>query len=152
MIDSHCHLNFHSFENDYDTVIKRAEKAGVHTIINTGTQVSSSAWAVDLAEKYDALFAVVGIHPHHADKVEDNWLNELEKLAKHPKAIAIGEIGMDYYNYESNGIVDPAVQRDIFIKQLELAHKLKLPLQVHSRNDEARKEVIKILKTHKDLL
>lgn len=152
MIDSHCHINFHAFEADYDEVIKRALDAGVQTIINTGTQVSSSAWAVDLAEKYEQLYAVIGIHPHHADKVENDWVEQLEKLANNPKVIGIGECGMDYYNYQSNGIVDPALQREIFIKQLELAHKLKLPLQVHSRNDKARKEVLKILKDHKHLL
>ncbi len=152
MIDAHCHLNFHKFENDYDEVIKRAQEAGVHTIINTGTQISSSEWAVQLAEQYDKLYTVVGIHPHHADKVEADWLTQLEKLAKHPKTIGIGECGIDYYNYQSNGIVDSDIQKNIFIKQIELAHKCKLPLQIHSRNEEARKEVIKILKTHKHLL
>jgi TatD DNase family protein len=152
MIDSHCHLNFHKFENDFDDVIKRATEAGVHTIINTGTQISSSTWAIDLAKKYENLYAVIGIHPHHADKVEADWLEKLENLATHPKVIGIGECGMDYYNYKSNGIVDPAVQKDIFIKQLELAHKLNLPLQIHSRNEDARKEVIKILTYHKHLL
>ncbi len=144
--------NFHKFENDYDEVIKRAETSGITTIINTGTQIASSQWAVDLAEKYDRLFAVVGIHPHHADKPEPNWLDQLETIAKHPKVIGIGEIGMDYYAYQSNGIVDPALQKKIFIQQLELAHKLKLPLQIHTRNDQARTETIDILKKHKHLL
>ncbi len=152
MIDAHCHLNFHAFEQDYDEVIKRSTDSGVHTIINTGTQISSSAWAVDLAEKYENLYAVIGIHPHHADKVESDWLEKLEKIAQHPKVIGIGECGMDFHNYPSNGIVDPEKQKEIFVKQIELAHKLKLPLQVHSRNDKARKEVIDILKTHKHLL
>lgn len=152
MIDAHCHLNFHAFENDYDEVIKKAMSAGVHTIINTGTQISSSKWAIQLAEKYDNLYAVVGIHPHHADKLEPNWLSELETLAKHPKVLAIGECGLDYFNYKSNGIVDPQIQKAIFIKQLELAHKLKLPLQLHSRSEKARIEMIEILKHHKALL
>lgn len=152
MIDSHCHLNFHTFENDYDEVIKRAQEAGVHTIINTGTQISSSEWAVRLAEQYDNLYAVVGIHPHHADKVESNWVTQLEKLAQHPKVIGIGECGIDYYNYQSNGIVDPDAQKEVFIHQIEVAHKYNLPLQIHSRNEEARKEAIKILQSHKHLL
>lgn len=152
MIDAHCHLNFHSFENNYDEVIKRAKEAGVHTIINTGTQISSSKWAVELAEKYDNLFAIVGIHPHHADKVEPDWLQQLENLARHQKVIAIGEFGLDYYNYKSNGIVDPNIQKNIFLKQLELAHKLDLPLQIHSRHEKARREIIQLLQTHKHLL
>jgi len=152
MIDAHCHLNFHAFENDFDEVIKRALNSGIDAIINTGTQISSSRWAIDLAEKYEQLFAVVGIHPHHADKVEPDWLTQLEKIAKHPKVIGIGEIGMDYYEYKSNGIVDPIIQRKIFIEQINLASKLNLPLQVHTRDDKARRETISILYEHKKLL
>src|SRR6266567_6576809 len=107
MTDAHCHLNFHSFETDYDEVIKRALKAGITRIINAGTSLDSSTKAVEFAEKYPNLYAIVGVHPHHADKLEDNWTQELEKLTKHPKVIGIGEIGMDYYSYQSNGIVDP---------------------------------------------
>lgn len=152
MIDAHCHLNFHAFENDYDEVINRAHAAGIHTIINTGTQISSSEWAVDLAQKYENLYAVIGIHPHHADKYQPDWIDKLEKLADHPKVIGIGECGMDYHEYASNGIVDPQLQKNVFIKQLELAYKLQLPLQVHSRQDEARKEVLVILNNHKHFL
>src|SRR6185436_14022624 len=100
----------------------------------------------------ESLYAIVGIHPHHADKVEENWLSELEKLAQHPKTLAIGEFGLDYFNYKSNGIVDPDTQKEIFIKQLELAHKLSLPLQLHSRSEKARIVMIEILKAHKHLL
>lgn len=153
MIESHCHLNFHAFEKDYDRVIKDAQEAGVHTIINAGTQISSSRWAVELAEKYPNLYAVVAVHPHHADKVDKNWIQELEKLAAHPKVVGIGECGLDYFNYRSNGIVDPGLQRRIFIAQLELAHKLKLPLQIHSRDERARVEILDILDSYKkDLL
>jgi TatD DNase family protein len=152
MIDAHCHLNFHSFEKDYDEVITRAKEAGVTTIINTGTQISSSQWAIDLASKYDNLYAVVGIHPHHADKVTPDWIEQLEAIAKQPKVIGIGECGIDYYNYQSNGIVDPKKQKEVFIAQLELAHKLKIPLQIHSRDEKARTELIQILRENKHLL
>lgn len=150
MVDVHCHLNFHSFEKDYDEVIKKAFHDGITTIINTGTQIGSSQDAVTLAEKYENLYAIVGIHPHHADKVEENWISELEKIAKHPKVVGIGECGLDYYSYKSNGIVDPKIQREVFIAQIELAHKLKLPLQIHNRH--AGEDVIKILKERKHLL
>lgn len=157
MIEAHCHLNFKAFETDYDQVIKNAQAAGVHTIINAGTQISSSQWAVDLAERYENLYAVAAVHPHHADKVseggeEGNWLDQLEKIARHPKVIGIGEFGLDYFNYKSNGIVDPALQKKVFIAQLELAHKLKLPLQIHSRGVDARSDILEILKSHKSLL
>ncbi len=152
MIDVHCHLNFHAYKDDCDAVIKRAFDANVQTIINVGTKIDSSQKAVDLAQKYDNLYAIVGIHPHHADKIElgENWLKDLETLAKQPKVVAIGEIGMDNYRYQSNGIVDPTLQRKIFIQQIELAHKLTLPLQIHNRH--AGKEIIEILQEHKSLL
>ena len=173
MIDVHCHLQFKAFEQDYDKVIKAAFEAGITKIVNTGTQLSSSRNAITFAENYDNLYAIVGVHPHHADKIQDNpeivehgegtqttiipkpvdsdfWLSELEKLAQHPKVIGIGEIGLDYFSYKSNGIVDPMIQKEIFIAQLTLAHRVKLPLQIHNRH--AGEDIIKILKDHKHLL
>lgn len=154
MVDVHCHLNFHSFEKDHDEVIKDAFQAGVTKIINVGTKIDSSEKAVELAQKYDSpageLYAIIGVHPHHADKLENNWLKELEKLAKKPKVVAIGEIGLDYFSYKSNAIVNPKLQKEVFIKQIELAHKLKLPLQIHNRH--AGREIIDILTNHKSYL
>jgi len=150
MIDAHCHLNFHSFEKDYDSVIKNAFKAGVTKIINVGTEIDSSSLAVELAQEYENLYAVVGIHPHHADKLQSDWLEKLEQLAKKPKVVGIGEIGMDYFSYKSNDIVNPKLQKNIFIKQIELAYKLKLPLQIHNR--QAGKDIIDILLNHKSYL
>lgn len=191
MIDIHCHLNFHKFEADYDEVVKRAHKKGVTKIVNVGTSIETSAWAVKLAEQYDDLWAIVGVHPHHADKLtkgrpelgpdligidsvssnavipdqigdqsdndshfrrNDNysWIKELERIATHPKVIGIGEIGMDYYSYASNGVVNPALQKEVFEAQIELAHRLQLPLQIHHR--QVGQELIDILKHHKNLL
>lgn len=152
MVDVHCHLNFKSFAQDFDAAIQRAKDAGVTTIINTGTQIDSSQKAVELAEKYENLFAIVGVHPHHADKVElgSDWIEELEHIAKHPKVVGIGECGMDYYRYQSNGITDIEAQKEIFIKQIDLAHRLNLPLQIHNRH--AGKDIIDILNNHKSLL
>ena len=79
MIDVHCHLNFHSFEKDLDEVIKRAFKSGVEKIINVGTSLESSQKAVELSNKYDNLYVIVGIHPHHADKLEGGWESKLKK-------------------------------------------------------------------------
>lgn len=150
MIDVHCHLQFKSFDADYDTVIQSAFEHGITSIINTGTQISSSKKAIELAKKYDALYAIVGVHPHHADKVSDGWLETLENLTKDKKVVGIGEIGMDYYNYQSNGIVDPKVQRKIFEAQVALSHKVSLPLQIHNRH--AGDEIIEILTHHKNQL
>lgn len=150
MVDVHCHLNFHAFEKDYDSIIKSAFEAGVTKIINVGTKIDSSKKAVEFAQKYENLYAIVGVHPHHSDKPGPGWIEELEKLAKKPKVVAIGEIGMDYFSYKSNDIVDPKLQKEVFIKQIQLAHKLKLPLQIHNR--QAGKDIIDILLNHKSYL
>jgi TatD DNase family protein len=152
MIDVHCHLQFEAFETDYDQIIKDAFDAGITKIINVGTRIESSLKAVEFAEKYDNLFAIVGVHPHHADKhdLSSDWLKQLENIADHPKVLAIGEIGLDYYSYKSNGIVDPVLQKKLFIEQIKLAARLGLPLQIHNRHAGA--DIIEILKENKHLL
>ena len=150
MIDVHCHLNFNAFKKDSDAVIKKAIDAGVEKIINTGTNIETSKKAVELSEIYENLYAIVGIHPHHADKLEAGWVGEIDKLAKKPKVVAIGEIGIDYYSYSSNGIVDKKLQRQVFEAQIEIAFKNKLPLQIHGR--QAGKDIIEVLTVHKNKL
>ncbi|MEX2012862.1 MAG: TatD family hydrolase, partial [Candidatus Levyibacteriota bacterium] len=156
--DVHCHLNLHAFDEDWEEVARRAFDSGVTKIINAGTSIPSSRRAVELAQEYDNMFAIVGVHPHHADKsdiefegeIQIDWLQELEKLASNPKVVGIGEIGLDYYSYKSNGIVDKKVQEEAFVSQIELAHKLKLPLQIHNRH--AGMDIIRILEKHKSEL
>lgn len=150
MVDVHCHLNFKAFEKDFDDVIKRAYSAGVKKIINTGTSLESSLKAIELAEKYDNLYAITGIHPHHADKLKKGWENEIETLSKKPKVLAIGEIGLDYFGYKSNGVVEPKLQREVFRRQIEISIKHKLPLQIHGRL--AGKDIIGIIKDYKNEL
>lgn len=150
MIDVHCHLNFKAFENDVDEVIKGAKDAGVEKIINVGTSIESSINAVELTEKYEDLYAIVGIHPHHADKLDKGWEKEIDKLARKPKVLAIGEIGLDYYSYKSNEIVDPKLQKKVFEAQIEIAKNVDLPLQIHNR--QAGADVIEVLRHHKSIL
>lgn len=159
MIDIHCHLNLHSFDSDFDEVAKCAFDAGVKAIVNVGTSIPSSRRAVELAEKYSNMYAIVGVHPHHADKadrefegeLQDNWLEKLEEIARgSKKVIGIGEIGLDYYSYKSNGVVNKDLQKEAFVAQIKLAHKLDLPMQIHNRH--AGEDVIKVLEEHKDLL
>src|SRR3989338_2845801 len=156
MVDTHCHLNFHVFDKDVDEVAKRAFDAGVRIIVNTGTSIPSSRRAVELAHKYDSpageMYAIVGVHPHHADKadvefegeIQTNWFENLKKLASEPKVIGIGEIGLDYHTYKSNGIVDKSLQEDAFRKQIELSIEVGLPLQIHNRL--AGEDIISVLK------
>ena len=154
MVDVHCHLNFHSFENDFDQVIKRAFKAGVSKIINVGTSLESSQKAVELSAKYDppagGLYAISGIHPHHADKLEKGWEEKLKKIAQNKKVVAVGEIGLDYFSYKSNGVVKPSLQKKVFEAQIQMANELNLPLQIHNRL--AGEDILEILKHHKNIL
>ncbi len=151
MIDVHCHLNFPAFEKDLEEVIKKAKQKGVEKIINVGTSIEKNKKVVDLASKHEDLFAIVGVHPHDADKLSKNWLDELEKIAKHPKVLGIGEIGLDYFQRELEKGVNHDIQKKVFSSQIELSIKLKLPIQIHSR--KASKDIIEILKYYKkDLL
>lgn len=158
MLDAHCHMQFEKFEVDSDAVIREAIAKGVGTIVNTGTSIDSSRKAVELATKYPELYAIVGIHPHHADKTDEkfeglpphDWLEQLERLAKMPKVIGIGEVGMDFWNYRTNGVVPVQLQEDAFRKQIELSIKLSLPLQIHTRL--AWDETLRILSDYKEQL
>lgn len=158
MVDVHCHLNFHPFDNDFDEVAKRAFDTGVRAIVNTGASIPSSRKAVDIAHKYKNMYAIVGVHPHHADKadkefegeLQKDWLENLTKLAKDDKVIGIGETGLDYHVYKSNEIVDKKLQFDAFKKQIDLSIELGLPLQVHNR--QAGEDIVRVLTKYKNKL
>ncbi len=142
LIDTHAHLDSGRYNKDRDEVIKNARDNGVSYIVNIGADLQSSRYSVHLARKFPFIFATVGIHPHDAVTLDDAVLAELEKLAGDEKVVAIGEIGLDYhYDHSPRDI-----QRAAFIKQLELAKELSLPIVVHSR--EAEEDSIDILKEH----
>ncbi|MCL4382215.1 MAG: TatD family hydrolase [Patescibacteria group bacterium] len=143
LIDTHCHLNFQAFADDLEPVIKSAHGAGIEKIINVGADLLSSQKAIEIAQKHESCFAAVGIHPHHADKLENSWEENLAKLAKQPKVIAIGECGLDYYEHENGSIIAPEIQKQIFLKQLRLAQNLNLPVIIHSR--QAHDDVVSII-------
>jgi TatD DNase family protein len=140
LIDSHAHLDSSQFNADRDAVIKRARKAGLVAIVNIGADVVSSRAAVALSEKYKFIYATVGFHPHGAKDVTPRVLDELRALARHPKVVAIGEIGLDYYRDRS----PRPVQRRVFAQQLELATELELPIVIHDR--DANDDVIATLR------
>jgi len=140
-VDSHAHLNFPEFAKDLDEVLKRANEAGIKHIINIGTDLATSRQVIALAEKYPHLFAAVGVHPHESKNTKETDWSELELLAKHPKVVGIGEIGLDFYKDYS----PQDVQRDAFIKQLEIARKVNKPIIIHSR--EAHQDTLEILQT-----
>lgn len=149
MIDVHCHMQFHSYKKDADQVIKEALGSGVNFIVNTGTSLSSSESAVELSEKYEKLYAIVGIHPHEAERLQEGWDKKLLKIAKSSKkVIGIGEIGLDYFKRTPDEKINKEAQKDLFKRQIEIAIELGLPLQIHNR--QAGDDLIKILKTYKN--
>ncbi|MGD2144839.1 MAG: TatD family hydrolase [Anaerolineae bacterium] len=140
LVDSHAHVDFPQFDDDRGAVIERAREAGLVAIVNIGTTLASSRASVALAEQYELIYAAVGIHPHDARWADRGALDELRGLAHHPKVVAIGETGLDYYRDYSPR---PA-QRRSFRNQLALASALGLPVVVHSR--DAHEDVLATLR------
>jgi len=144
IIDTHAHLNLHSFEKDRFSIIESCSLNNI-SLINVGTNFLDSKLAVEIAEKYnDGVHATVGIHP---SEVEDDFdFSKIKELATSKKVVAIGEIGLDYF-YPSSDINFVKKQKQAFLKQLEIAEELNLPIVIHSRN--AFDDLYEILKTKK---
>jgi TatD DNase family protein len=161
LIDTHAHLDYPEFAADFDDVLRRAKDAGVTRIITIGTSIESSHRAVELAEKYPSVYAVIGVHPTHAEQAGDDIITPLRELAKSPRVVGIGETGLDYHHLPSveaakqknvqvfnalqsgteeqleAGIEDGAYkskQTDLFEEQLDLAVELGLNVVIHQRD------------------
>ncbi len=134
LFDSHCHLDDRSFERDFGDVMARAEQNGVKKIMVVGIALKSCKRAVELAEKYDRVYASVGIHPHDASDCDDKTIGLLKDLAKSRKVKAWGETGLDF-----NRMFSPREQQEKwFFRQLEMAGELGLPLIFHERDSDGR--------------
>ena len=140
LIDTHAHLDFSEFDADRQEVVTRAQEAGVEIIVNAGAGLEASQAGVVLAETYPQVYAAVGVHPHEAKTLNEDVLEELRALAQHPKVVAIGEIGLDYYRDRS----PRPVQRQAFQQQLTVAREVGKPIIVHDR--EAHKDVMNTLR------
>ncbi len=170
LIDTHAHLDFPDFQEDFDAVLARAREAGVTRVITIGTSVASSERAVALAEQHADVFAVVGVHPTAAVEAEGDIISPLRELARHPRVVAIGETGLDFHRLPSaerkprgsspmpaltgeqptdvsDAIEDgacKAAQGQIFELQLDLAEELGLKVVIHQR--DAWAETLEILR------
>ncbi|MCL5675645.1 MAG: TatD family hydrolase [Patescibacteria group bacterium] len=154
LIDTHCHLNFQAFEKDLEEVITRAKSEGVEKIIIPGAKIDSSQKAIEIAGKYDNCYAAIGVHPHHESDTGILGYYDIKKklveLAKNKKVVAIGEFGLDYYEYQQTVHQENKITAEIKQKQkellkihLEVARECNLPIILHCR--EAFEDMLPIV-------
>jgi len=149
-IDSHCHLDGPRFDSDREQVIARAREAGIANIlvVGTGDGPGTLDCAVKISDQHDFIFATVGVHPHEAQLASDADFTQLEHLARKPKVIAWGEIGLDYYYDHS----PREIQKSVFVQQMELARVAKLPIVIHCRpsdnSDNAWDDCLALIERH----
>ncbi len=129
-IDTHCHLNYEAYQQDLDSVLQRAIEEGVYRIVVPGLDLKSSREAIQLADKYDAVYAAVGIYPGEVDGFSEEQISEFYAMTSNPKVAAIGEIGLDYYHRADN----KEKQLKVLESMLEIAAKTHLPVILHSRS------------------
>lgn len=144
LIDSHVHLDDRKFDDDRERLIENLKNNNIELVINIGADVETSIASVALADKYDVIYAAVGVHPHSASEVNAQVMDKLRELSQNKKVIAIGEIGLDFY-YDNS---PRDVQRKWFKEQLKLAKEVDLPVIIHSR--DASQETFDTLKENQD--
>lgn len=145
LIDTHAHLTDEAFDDDRLFILRDLSNFNVKAVINPGCNVKDSKLAVELAGKFPNFYAQVGIHPEEVSRMNENDLEIIENLAQNPKVVAIGEIGLDYYWRDDN----KDEQKEVFIKQLEMARRLDVPVVVHTR--DVGEDAYDILKDYRDL-
>jgi len=161
LIETHAHLDYPDFANDLDDVLRRAVDAGVTRVITIGTSIESSRRAIDLADKYPAVYATIGVHPTYVEEAEEDVFTPLREVAKHPRVVAIGETGLDYHRLPSEKVAKEkqvqvmtalrtetdeeieaqirdgaykSKQASLFQQQLDLAVELGLNVVIHQRD------------------
>lgn len=143
--DTHAHYDDEQFDIDRDELLSAMPESGVELVVNPACSLTSSRKVLEIAEKFPFVYAAVGVHPHDAKEMDDNSINLIWEMAGHKKAVAIGEIGLDYH-YD---LSPRDVQQKRFYQQLELARELKLPVIVHER--EACQDCMDIISQFKDI-
>lgn len=142
LIDTHAHLDFESFDADLPAVLERARAAGVGKIVNITSYAKDFGKVKQIAESHQRIWHAAGLHPHDTAQLKDSrWLDKVRTLVRGPKAVAIGEIGLDYFKIENT----KAEQKKLFVAQLDLAQELKLPVILHIR--DAYDDVYDIVKS-----
>ncbi len=145
IFDTHAHYDDDAFDEDRDALLSGMKDAGVEYIVNVGASMASSQRSIALAEKYPFVYAAVGVHPDEVGELDEEKFAKLKEWTKHEKVKAVGEIGLDYYwDKEQHDL-----QKHWFMRQMELAHEVKLPMIVHSR--EAAKDTLDMVVAAKPL-
>ena len=143
LFDTHAHYDDRRFDKDRDTLLASMPEQGVGYICNIGCDMPTSRQSIALAEAHDHFYAVVGIHPHNAADAVDADYAELEQMSRHAKVLALGEMGLDYhYDFSPRD-----VQRQVFVRQMELAGRLNMPVVIRER--EACQDVLEVVRQHK---
>ena len=140
IFETHAHYDDAAFDEDRQQLLESMTEAGIDHIVNIGANMESSRTSLELAHKYDFIYAAVGVHPSDSEELDDDKVEELRKLSRDPKCLAIGEIGLDYYWPEP----DHELQKKWFRRQITLAKEEKLPVIIHSR--DAAADTLTILK------
>ncbi len=140
--DSHAHYNDEKFEQDRNEIINNIYNDGIKRVICVGYNLEQSKKALDFSKDFHFMYATCGISPNDIEDIAENNLREIEEIGKHSKIVAIGEIGLDYYWNKEN----KEKQKELFIKQIEIANKLEKPIVIHTR--DAAIDTIEILKKH----
>ena len=140
LVDSHCHLDFNDFEEDFEDMLARAREKGVTAMLNAGNNIDELDKQLEISEKYPFIYTAVGVHPHNAAEYENIKAEDFIAKAGHKKVVAIGECGLDYYyDYSPKD-----VQVKVFVEQIKAARETGLPLIIHTR--DADDDTIEILK------
>src|SRR5437764_3538619 len=177
LIETHAHLDYPDFANDVEDVLRRAAEAGVTRIVTIGTSIESSRQAINLAEKYPAVYAAIVVHPAYVEEAEEDVFTPLRELAKHPRVVAIGETGLDYHRLPSEKVAKEkqvqvmtalrtetdeeieaqirdgaykSKQASLFQQQLDLAVELGLNAVIHQR--DAWDDTLEIMRPYTDNL
>ena len=146
LIDTHAHLTDKKFENLKEQIIENMPKDRLEKVFCVAYDLDSIKQVFALSQEHENIYAIIGIHPEEVDDLTEDTINLIKELSSNPKVIAIGEIGLDYHypNYDKDK------QKEVFITQLKLAHQLQLPISIHNR--DSIKDMLEILKEHKEYL
>ncbi len=144
LVDTHCHITDDKYDEDRNEILKEIEE-NLEFAVNIGFDLESSKRSIDLADRYDFMYAVVGVHPTDINGYNDELEENLEKLALHPKVVAIGEIGLDYHWMKD----EKEKQKSIFRRQLEMAKRVNKPVVIHTR--DATYDTLEILKEYPEI-